>query len=76
MDPIEAQESKMRMQKFANVQSFGSDDFFGRETEQQEGVDYGELRDKVADKVSVGFDVGRNLLSSGIDKLREYRASR
>jgi hypothetical protein len=77
MDPVEAQENKIRMQKFANVQSFGSDDFFGRETEGgNDGIDYGDLRDKVADKFQVGLHVGKNLLGSGMDKLREYRASR
>jgi len=76
MDPVEALENKTRMQKFQNVASFGSDDFFDRHTEQPDGIDYGDLRDKVADKVSLGIAMGGNILSSGMDKLREYRANR
>jgi len=76
MDPVEALENKQRMQKFQNVASFGSDDFFDRHTEQPDGIDYGDLRDKVADKVSLGIAMGGSILSSGMDKLREYRANR
>merc|ERR1719460_3564132 len=61
MDPVEALENKTRMQKFQNVASFGSDDFFGRETEQPDGIDYGDLREKVADKVSLGIAMGGNI---------------
>jgi ADP-ribosylation factor GTPase-activating protein 2/3 len=72
----EEEEARIRMQKFKNAGAISSDAFFGLDEDESPSgrIDYGALKDKVADKAGNALAMGKNLLGTGIGKLREYRA--